>query len=135
MSKQQELDKLATSIKDAEARLNVFKSNLDAIDKELNHLTTVETQLQENIKFLRKKHIIALALEYKKAKEELHKTRNRLAMIRIDRGNIGRAYKDVEDFLVKTKAQYAKLLKDSDNVVIQGSFGRQNGQGGNPEEN
>lgn len=134
MTKQQELDRLAHAIKDAEARLKVFKQNLDTVEKELAHLANVESQLQENIKFLRKKHIIALALEYRKAKDDLDKTKNRLAMIRIDRENIGRAHKEIEDFLTKHKANYAELLKESNNV-IKGTFGRTSGQDGHSEEN
>jgi chromosome segregation ATPase len=134
VNKQQELDKLSHAIKDAESRLKVFKGNLETIEKELNHLAAIEKQLEENIEFLRKKHIIALALEYRKAKDELSKTKNRLAMIRIDRENIRRATDDVEGFLNKNKESLAELLKESNNV-IQGSFGRKNGQDGPTEEN
>jgi chromosome segregation ATPase len=134
VNKQQELDKLAHSIKDAEVRLKVFKSNLDTIEKELTQLGMLESKLRDNIKYLRKKHVIALALEYRKSKDELNKTKNRLAMIRIDRENISRASKEVEDFLNKNKESYAGLLKEQNNV-IKGTFGRKNGQDEHTEEN
>lgn len=127
MTKAQDQERLAHAIKDAEARLKVFKTNLDTVEKEIGQLATLETTLEENIKFLRKKSIIALAVEYRKAKDDLNKTKNRLAFIRVDRENINRAVVEIDQFLVITKTAIAKLLKSGDNV-IKGNFGRKDGQ-------
>lgn len=128
MTKQQELDRLAHWIKDAQARLTVFMSSSGILDKEIDLLTAREDQIKENLKFLKKKKVIALAMEYRKAKEELDKIKSRLTMVRADRQNIGRATADVEAFLLKNKERYSFLMKEPTNVVIRGIFGRNDGQ-------
>jgi chromosome segregation ATPase len=119
---QVELEKADRIIKDTEIKLNTIKSSLTVVDNELQQLILLETELEDNLKFLKKKNIIALAQEYKKAKEDLNKTKNRLAMLRIDSGNMKRALRDCEVFLQKAKESYVKLLKGKDNV-IRGKFG------------
>jgi chromosome segregation ATPase len=120
---QLELEKADRIVKDTEIKLRTIKVALDGIDAEIQQLNTLEAELEENLQFLKKKNIIALAQEYKKAKEDLTKTKNRLAMLRIDAANVGRAFGDCEAYLKKAKEAYAKLLKGSDNVV-RGNFGR-----------
>lgn len=127
MGKQADIDKLTNAVRDAEAQLKVFKHNLGILDREIAQLNAVEAQLDENIKFLRKKNIVALAKEYKAAKDDMNKTKNRLAMLRIDRSNIDRATSDIDSFVNKTKEELTKLLNAPSNVLY-GLFRRKNGQ-------
>jgi chromosome segregation ATPase len=120
---QLELEKADRIVRDTEIKLRTIKTALDGIEGEIQQLTTLENELEENLKFLKKKNIIALAQEYRKAKEDLTKTKNRLAMLRIDSSNVGRALGDCQAYLQKAKEAYAKLLKGNDNV-IRGNFGR-----------
>lgn len=106
--------------------MKVFTSNVEQIDKELEHLNALEFQVEENLKFLRKKHIIALALEYKKAKEELSRTKHKILVAKIDRDNITNANKDTQEILNKHKKAYADSLKQPNNVLI--FKGKPNGQ-------
>lgn len=123
MTRPQDLDKLSHAIKDAEARLKVFTQTLETIQKELDALAQVERAIEENVNFLKKKHIIALAQEFKKAKEDLAKTRIRMVKVRIDRDNIIRASREVEEYLRKSKDDYAASLIGPNNVL---TFGRKN---------
>lgn len=127
MSKHQDIDRLTRAIRDCEDRLRVFKSNLNTIDSEILQLNTIESQLEENIAFLRKKHIIALAKEYKAVKDDMARTKARLSMLRIDRSNIDRANTDIQSALDKMKTDLAKTLSEPNNVVY-GIFRRKNGQ-------
>jgi len=123
VTRPQDLDKLSHAIKDAEARLKVFTQTLETIQKELDALAQVERAIEENVNFLKKKHIIALAQEFKKAKDDLAKTRIRMVKVRIDRDNIIRASREVEEYLRKSKDDYAASLIGPNNVL---TFGRKN---------
>lgn len=117
MTLQQDLERLGHAIKDAEARLKVFSQTLDGITKELEALAEVEEALNGNLSFLKKKHVIALAAEFKKGTDDLNKTKARMAKVRIDRENILRAAKEVEEYLLKTKTDYANILKGPNNIL------------------
>lgn len=117
MSRQQDLERLGQAIKDAEARLKVFSQTLDTIDKELQDLNQLHTTLDENVNFLKKKHVIALAQEFRKAKDDLARTKIRMAKVRIDRDNVLRAANEIEEYLRKSKEDYASTLKGTNNIL------------------
>ena len=127
MGKTEDLAKLSVAAKDIEQRMFSVKTSMDVIKKELDFLTTLEEQLDSNVRYLKKVKIIALASEYKKAREDLKKTKTRLGQIKGDLGNNERAHKELEAMLKKNKEVYDKLSKTSDNNVLQGKFGRRNG--------
>lgn len=127
MGKQEELSKIDRTIKDSEIRLRTFKTNIDVIQKEIDFLLNVEGQLQENIKYLKKVKIITLATEYKKAKEDLKKTKNRLLQLKSDKAINDKAHKEVTVFIEKNKELYDKLTKHNENNVLQGKFGKNRG--------
>lgn len=117
MTREQELARLAHAIKDGEGRLKIFSQTLDSIQKELETLTLFDKGVTENIRFLKKKKITVSAMEFKNAKEELTKIKVRMAKIRIDRDNVLKANKDIQELLRKSKEEYAKLLKSENNVL------------------
>lgn len=125
MTRQQDLDRLGHAIKDAEARQKVFVQTLETVNKEFNDLSRVEKALEENLEFLKTKKIIALASEYKKAKEDLIKTKARMVKIRFDSERIGAATRECEEFLRKSKEDYSNTLKGPTNIL---KFRRKNAQ-------
>ncbi len=124
MSKSEDLSKLEHIIKDMENRLKSFNSNVDTIQKEIDFLLNLERQLESNITMLKGIKIVALASEYKKAREDLKKTKNRLTQLKSDRMINERAFKELKAMLEKNKESYEKLHKQSENNVLQGKFGR-----------
>jgi chromosome segregation ATPase len=127
MSRQTDLDKMQQNIKDAENRLKTFGSNIDTIQKELDFLANLESQLEGNIAFLKKNKTVTLAQEYKKAKEDLKKTKTRLTQLKSDRMINEKAHKELETMLEKNREAYDKLAKANENNVLQGKFGRKRG--------
>lgn len=117
MTRQQELERLGHAIKDAEARLKVFLQTLETVNKEFSDLSRVEKALEENVVFLKTKKIVALAVEYKKCKEDLTKTKARLIKIRFDSERIGAATRECEKFLRKSKEDYANTLGSPNNIL------------------
>ena len=103
MSKSEDLAKLDRAVKDIEQRLKNFSASMDVIKKELDFLSTIEEQLESNIKYLKKIKTIALASEYKKAKEDLKKTKVRLQQLKGDLFNNEKAHKELEALLKKNK--------------------------------
>ena len=127
MSKIDELTKIDRNIKDAEIRLKTFGLNIDTIQKELDFLTHLENQLLVNITTLKTIKIVTLAQEYKKAKEDLKKTKIKLTQLKSDKAINEKAVKELGFILEKNKEAYDKLSKQNENNVLQGKFGRKRG--------
>lgn len=124
MSKTEDLLKIVQNIKDTESRIKTFKSNIDTIQKEMDFLSNLGNQLETNLAYLKKVKIIALASEYRKAKEDFKKTKTRLMQLKSDRMINEKAHKELESMLQKSKETYDKLSKQGENNVLQGKFGR-----------
>ena len=125
MSKAEDLKKMDQGIKDYENRLKTFSSNIETIQKEIDFLLKLESQLEENVSYLKRIKIITLATEYKKAKEDLKKTKTKLTQLKSDRMINEKAHKELNVMIQKNKEVYDKLVKQSnENNVLQGKFGR-----------
>lgn len=129
MGRPEDLVKLDQIIKEAEQRIKTLQANIDASNKELNTLSTYEQTLEENIKCLKRKQIIAIAQEFKKSKEELKKTRTRIAMLNSDKGHYVRSSKDVHAFIKIKEEELERLQKSADCNVLAFKPGRKDGKG------
>jgi hypothetical protein len=125
VSKVEDLSKIDRNIKDCENRLKTFSSNIDTIQKEIDFLFGLENQLENNIAILKKIKIVTLATEYKKAKEDLKKTKTKLTQLKSDKMINEKAHKELGVMLEKNKEVYDKLVKQgSENNVLLGKFGK-----------
>lgn len=128
MSKIAELDKLDKALKDADIRLKSIQSAIEQIDKEIAVLSPRKTELEQNIEFHKKEGIIPLAHEYGKTKNELFKTKARLALITSDQKKAIQAVKDIQLIIEKFKKDHYELLKTSENNVLRVLFGVNRGK-------
>ena len=128
VSKLEQLDKLTKAIQDCEIRLKSVENAVEQIDKEINILSPRQTELEQNIEFHKKATTIPLAHEYKKAKNELSKTKARLILIRHDKKKSVQACKDIEEIIEKFKKDHADLVKTSENNVLSPNFGGKRGK-------
>ena len=124
MSRAVDIQKLDRNIKDCEIRLKTFSTNIDTLQKELDFLLNLEQQLENNISFLKKIKIVTLAEEYKKAKEDLKRTKTKLTQLKSDKMINEKAHKELEHLLQKNREAYDKLVREDQNNVISGKFGR-----------
>lgn len=115
----EELSKLDNAIKDAEVRIKTVSANLIALDKEILLLCELEKTLKENVKCLKEKQVVAVAKEFKKAKEELKKTQAKIISLRNDRDHFSRITKEMETALKNTKKEIERLQKAIENNVLQ----------------
>ena len=127
MSIQEDLAKLDRAVKDAEIRLHTVNSSIIGLDKELETLANLEGELEENVACLKKNRVIAIASEYKKAKEDLKKTRVRMTALQNDRAHYHKAKVEVETSLAKTKQEIEKIKNTGDRNVLHANFGRKDG--------
>lgn len=110
------LSKLDRAIKDAEIRIRTFQTSIGALDKEIESLTQLESTLEENIKNLKAQRIIAIAQEYKKAKEELKKVKSRIVLLSNDREHYRANIKDASLLLENSRKEYEKI-NTSNNIL------------------
>lgn len=128
MIKSDELEQLDKAIKNAEISQKSIQANIDKLSKEINTLTQLKDELEENLKFHKRDGIVPLAHEYGKTKKELTKVTNRLNLITSDYKKSVRAIKDVQEIVVKFKRDHIKLLNSSENNVVYGLFGVKRGK-------
>ncbi len=119
MSHTEDLKKIDRVIKDAEIRIKTMKTSIDAIDKELISISVFRQTLEDNVKCLKTNKVIALATEYKKAKEELKRTKFRIGSLENDRKHFASVLKEAEILLRKSKEDIEKLNSVGDNNVLQ----------------
>lgn len=124
MSKQIELEKLDRAIKDGLIRICTVKNNIDLLDRDIDTLIEVERTLEENIKCLKEKNIIAMALEYKKAKEDLVRTRQKLIAQQNEREDYRKALANTNTMMDQSKEAIEKIKKSGENNVLHGNFGK-----------
>ena len=128
MSKLVELEKLDRAIKDGEIRIRTVQNNIDQLTKEIDQLTTLEKQLEENLDCLKKKNVTVIATEFRKAKEDLTRTKARLTNLGNERENFKKSLDNASQVMEKARAEIEKLKKAENNNVLQGKFGRKDGQ-------
>lgn len=122
-----ELEKAGIRIKDTQNGLEAIDSSLQSLEKEVAILTNLESTLTENMFFLTRRKTIAVASEFKKIREDLIKTSNRLAFLRIDREHHVKAKIQLEAILARFQDTFDNLVKISDNNVVRVDFRRKDG--------
>jgi peptidoglycan hydrolase CwlO-like protein len=126
MAKADELEKNSATIHDANKRLAQVTKLVYDIDQEIVYLQNCIETLEENIKCLKKNRIIAMATEFKKAKNDLETARNRVGLLKKDRDTSVKALRHTELFIKKAIENYQNLLRSFNNNVVRGNFGSRN---------
>jgi len=121
-------------LKDAQSRFDVNEAHILKVDNELTLLGHIEKNLLDNISILKSRQIITVALEYKKAREDLGKVYNNLTMLRLNRNGLEHSLRMAKKILDGCRERYAITLQNQGSRVIEVDFGRNNNdrQNGNP---
>lgn len=97
-------------------RIKTVESNIVALDKEIASLTSLERTLKDNIACLKKQSIIAIAQEFRKAKDDLKSAKVKIASLSNDKDHFKKVSKDMAVFLEKSRKELSKL--ESNNNVL-----------------
>lgn len=124
MNKQLELDRLDRMIKDSNTRACTVKNNLDVLERDIANTEDLKQKLEENLKFLKQQKIIAIAEQFKKAKDELAKTKVRLITLHNEREDYRKALNNVNQVIKDSTEAIEKIKKDGDNNVLRANFGK-----------
>jgi chromosome segregation ATPase len=126
MSKQIELEELDRAIKDANIRSGTIRINIEVLDSDISAMEVLEKTLEENIQVLKQKKIVAIAEDYRKAKEDLAKTRVRLITLKNEREDYRKALNNVHQNIKDSAEAIEKIKRDGDNNVLRANFGKKN---------
>lgn len=107
--------------------IDFMRMTVDSVEKEIDFLTTLQVQLKENIEYLKKTNVIALAREYKKAKSDFAKTKERIKILKKDR----EIYREAYSKLIN-KSKELKIVATN---VVKADFRKKNGQKTNQKKN
>ena len=124
MSKQVELERLDRAIKDSNIRACTVKSNIEVLDRDIANMEELERTLEENLKVLKKQKVVAIAEQFKKAKEDLSKTRVRLITLKNEREDYRKALNNVNTVIKQSMEAIEKIKRDGDNNVLRANFGK-----------
>jgi hypothetical protein len=69
-----DVQKVERSLRDAENRLGENRAKIDVLVRELQTMQVLQQTLEENLRNLRQKGIIALVMEFRKARLDLART-------------------------------------------------------------
>ena len=128
MGKPEELAKAEQLITSAQYDIMAIGVRLSAIERELAGLIAKEMHLVENINILKTRKIIALAKEFKRAKEDLAIIRRKQDIARFDRIQHMQALENAHKSLKHSQESYDILLSRYQNNVVIGIFRRNSGQ-------
>lgn len=121
------IDELDRAIRDADSRMKTVSINVEALNKEIASLITLKATLEDNISCLKAKQVITIAQEFKKAKDDLGKTKHRLSTLSNDREHFVKVFNDLKSWIVIANQEIAKLNKAADENVLTFK-GKNNGQ-------
>jgi chromosome segregation ATPase len=114
----EELAKIDRTIKDSEIRIRTVKSSIDVIDAEIELVSRLQDNLKENVKCLKSKKIVAIAIEFKKAREELERAKKRITALNSDRAHFNKALKETEAVLKQARIDYERMESAAENNVL-----------------
>lgn len=126
MGKPIDLDLTEKEFKDATDKLEFLQSSLGKVYNEITLLTHLQQVLEQNISILKSRQIITIAIEYKKAKEDLDRVDNSLSMLRINRNNLEFSIEKARKVLADCRDKYIIALQYRVPKVIEVDFGRKN---------
>jgi hypothetical protein len=129
MEKKIELETTLREIDILKSQLSNIKVQIGHIEHEMDGLTTYKYQLEENKRILKKRNIVALAVEFKKVKDDIAQIKRKINVLRTERDVQRLYYNRIEDQLNYFLFKYKHLSSLPEHQVLQGDFKKEkNGQ-------
>lgn len=116
-----ELNKASQALVEAQSRVLSISAAVLAVEKDLAILKSVEANLEENIRVMKRRRLIVLAHEFRKALRDLDICKSRMALLRIDLANNQRIQSNTVAECDRVKARYdaayARVHNPPNNVI------------------
>jgi chromosome segregation ATPase len=114
--------KVERSLREAEARLANNKVKIEIITRELESMQILQIQLEENLKNLKQRGIVALVMEYRKARGDLVKTKIKISQLEWDIALAENVYRDAAKNVEGIQLLFEKLFAEVGKNVLQGKW-------------
>ena len=127
MNKLVDLNLAERDLKEAQDRFDALQAHVFKTDNEIALLLHIEKNLIENINVLKSRQIITIAIEYKRAKDDLGKIYSNLLMLRLNKNSLEHSVKQAG------RERHTAAFFNQGSCVIEVDFGRKNDrQSGDP---
>jgi predicted nucleic acid-binding Zn-ribbon protein len=134
MNKVIDLDLATRDLKEAQDRFESLQAHVFKVGNEIALLEHIEKNLLENISVLKSRHIITVAVEYKRAKDDLSKIYSNMLMLKLNKNSLEHSTKQASKFLDECRERHANIMFSQGARVIEVDFGRKNDrQDGDPK--
>jgi|ERR1035437_565945 predicted nucleic acid-binding Zn-ribbon protein len=134
MNKIIDLDLATRDLKEAQDRFDALQAHVFKVSNEIALLEHIEKNLLDNISVLKSRHIITVAVEYKRAKNDLGKIYSNMLMLKLNKNSLEHSVKQASKFLDECRERHLDTVLSQGARVIEVDFGRKNDrQDGDPE--
>ncbi len=127
-----DLNKVTHLLLAAQTRLVTVQAQRIKIEKDISVLTMIQANLEENIRFLKKKRTVAMINEFKKASEDLQTAKTRLNFLNLDRNNVLKVEKHLEkiynNIKIESEQAFRRIHSPPDNLIPIDFSKRKNGK-------
>jgi chromosome segregation ATPase len=114
--------KIERLLRDAEIRLTNGKAKIAMLGRELEAMHVLHDQLEENLKSLKTRGIVALVMEYRKARLDLSKTVTKISQLKWDIALANNISADLEKNVEQLNVLFEKLTAELGKNVLQGKW-------------
>lgn len=126
MNKLVDLDIAEKDLKESTDRFEAIQAHVFKTDNEIALVEHVRKNLEENISILKARHIITVAVEYRRAKEDLVKLLNNLTMLKLNRNSLEHSTAQAKKYMDECRERYLAAISVQGSRVIEVDFGRKN---------
>lgn len=128
-TKSQEIEKTELELRQLSFRLENITFYILQLKRELQELHIHEKQMESHLETLRISYLTIAVFEYKNVKDSLSRIRTRTGLLMTDLKNHERLLEHTQIATNKCREKLATLIRNRNGKVIQGRFGKKNGQG------
>jgi hypothetical protein len=121
MSKSEDIERAEKVLKELTERLQSCNVNLTRIINDIAMFEVLKKMLVENIQVLKSEDIISVASEFKKAQDELERTKDKLLVLNLSLITHKRTIAEIQKNVIENKDKLANLTPPG--TLITGDFG------------
>lgn len=123
MEKVQSLQQTNDLIKECSDRIDGLRRHIRGLEEHIALHVHIEKQLKQNLSVLKDHETVAIASEYKRAKEDMGVIGRKITISQIDLKNSVLSLEKAEKLVIELKAKHDMILESQKGKVLTGHFG------------